>query len=326
MSDGTDNEKNDLFEEVNVRCETALEFLDNLDLSHPRWTRDNWIFRGQNDARWELTPSLFREWDSNTNPGYEFALIRLFISNANLANLPIPNNSLGYFSNESKPTRRYLSTGLMYDFSHVVFAIAQHSGVPTRLLDFTHDPLIAAYFATDFTNLYQSLGISSQQLAEYFRQSVDCLVYDGDLQETVRELAMRVQYGYDSLPSEIAVWAVQAQDLIHNTSIDLLEHPFMEILPLRMQKGLFICETEYEEPGVQTGKGWQSLDSKLTRLIDDDGIYKLMMPYSEAEALRELLIKRRVYPAVVTPSYEAVAKQTVEFANEVYRYSPDQSG
>ena len=46
----------------------------------------------------ELIPSLFRNWRDDTNPGYEIALIRLFISNANLANLPIPNNSLGYFS------------------------------------------------------------------------------------------------------------------------------------------------------------------------------------------------------------------------------------
>ena len=322
MTSKTADECTDLFKNVAIHCETAREFLENLDLTHPRWSRDSWIFRGQNDARWELQPSLFRAWDSNTNPGYEFALIRLFVSNANLVNLPIPNDSLGYYTDERKPTLRRLTTGLTYDFSHVVFAIAQHSGVPTRLLDFTHDPLIAAHFSIDFRNLYRSLGIDSQQLAEYFRLSADCLVQGGDLVDTVTELAMKVQLGFDKLPEEVAVWAVHVHDLIENTSIELLEHPFLEILPLKMQKGVFICETEYEEQRVQSGTGWRSLNSKLARLISSDSVYKISMPYSETQALQELLIKRRVYTTAVSPSYESVAKQTVEFANREFRYSP----
>ena len=183
------------------------------------------------------------------------------------------------------------------------------------MLDFTHDPLVAAYFATEFTSLYQSLGISSHCLADYFRESVDCLVNDGDVREILNALGMKVQRGYDALPSEVVVWAVEVQQLVQNTSIELIEHPFTEILPLRMQKGLFICDTEFIEDGVQTGKGWQSLDKKLAQITESNGLYKITMPFSEAEALTELLTSRRVYPAVISPSYEAVAKQTVAFAN-----------
>lgn len=317
MSVETENDKNDLFKDVTVQSKTAREFLDNLDLTHPRWSRQNWIFRGQNHARWELKPSLFRKWSKGTNPGLELALIRLFISNANLAQLPIPNNSLGYYSNTFKPTVRELSAGARYDFSHVVFAIAQHSGVPTRLLDFTHSPLVAAYFAVDFTNLYSSLGMGADQLAEYFRQCAHCLVEEGDVVATVTELALKVRECYELLPEEVAVWAVQAQDLGDYTSIKLLEHPFMEILPLRMQKGLFLCDTEFTEEDVQQGKNWQSFDEKLAILIETDGIYKLTMPYAQIEALRDLLTLHRFSPAVVSPSYEAVAKQTVAVAYEM---------
>ena len=318
MSIETENCKKDMFKDVTVPCKTAREFLDNLDLTHPRWFRQNWIFRGQNDARWELEPSLFRKCNLDTKPGLELALIRLFISNANLAQLPIPNNSLGYYSNAFKPTVRQLSAGARYDFSHVVFAIAQHSGVPTRLLDFTHSPLVAAYFAVDFAKLYNSLGMGSDQLAEYFRQCAHCLVEEGDVVATVTELALKVQECYELLPEEVAVWAVQAQDLGDYTSIKLLEHPFMEILPLRMQKGLFLCDTDFAEQDVQQGKDWQSIDAKLAHLIKTDGIYKLTMPYTEAEALNDLLTLKRFSPAVVTPSYEAVARQTVSLAYEIF--------
>ena len=318
MNSDHEKEKKDLFKDVTIPCETARKFLDNLDLTHPRWSRQNWIFRGQNDSRWDLMPSLFRIWNKGTNPGLELALIRLFISNANLAQLPIPNNSLGYYSDAFKPTARQLSAGASYDFSHVVFAIAQHSGVPTRLLDFSHSPLIAAYFAVDFANLYHSLGMGSDQLAEYFRQCAHCIVEEGDVVATVTELALKVQECYELLPEEVAVWAVHAQDLGDYTSIKLLEHPFMEILPLRMQKGLFLCDTDFAEEDVQQGNNWPSIDAKLATLVETDGVYKVTMPYTEAEALNDLLALHRFSPASVAPSYEAVAKQTVAVAYEIF--------
>lgn len=318
MSNALENEQSDPFKDVTIHCATAREFMDNLDLTHPRWFRQNWIFRGQNDARWELVPSLFRKWNKDTNPGLELALIRLFISNANLAQLPIPNNSLGYYTNSFKPTVRHLSAGARYDFSHVVFAIAQHSGVPTRLLDFSHSPLVAAYFAIDFASLYESLGSASDQLAEYFRRCADCYTDGNDVDATIAELVDQVKLSMDNLPDKVAVWAVHAQDLGDYTSIKLLEHPFMEILPLRMQKALFLCDTEFAEEDVQRGRSWPSLDSKLATLIDTNGVYKLTLPYQEAEALNDLLTLHQFSPAIVKPSYEAVAKQTVAVAYEMF--------
>lgn len=318
MSSESASNTHDSLEKVTIRCATARELLDNLDLTHSRWSRQNWIFRGQNDARWQLMPSLFRTWRRGTNPGLELALIRLFISNANLANLPIPNNSLGYYSDAFRPTVRQLSAGASYDFSHVVFAIAQHSGVPTRLLDFTHSPLVAAYFAADTKNLYKAIGMGTDQLAEYFRQCAHCLVEEEDVVAKVTELAYKVQECYELLPDEIAVWAVHAQDLGDYTSVKLLEHPFTEILPLRMQKGVFLCDTDFEEQDVQQGEDWPSFDKKLAILVETEGIYKLTMPYTQVEALHDLLTLHRYSPAVVEPSYETDAKQTVAVAYEIF--------
>ena len=62
---------------------TAKELLEKLDLAHDRWNSNSfWIFRGQNDARWELEPSLFRNWDEGTRSDYEINLIDNFIRTA----------------------------------------------------------------------------------------------------------------------------------------------------------------------------------------------------------------------------------------------------
>ena len=46
--------------EVTDPSETAVEFLQKLDLGE-RWHGSGpWVFRGQNDACWKLIPSLFR--------------------------------------------------------------------------------------------------------------------------------------------------------------------------------------------------------------------------------------------------------------------------
>lgn len=51
-----------------IACETAHEFVDYLRLSKPHWRSDEnsqWLFRGQNNNKWRLVPSLFREYENN---------------------------------------------------------------------------------------------------------------------------------------------------------------------------------------------------------------------------------------------------------------------
>jgi hypothetical protein len=95
---------------------------------------DGWAFRGQPDARWHLQSSLSRyllayvadrsEWQAR-----EARAIRIFRRKAHnyLANPELLNDDL-----------RCLS-------------LMQHHGAPTRLLDFTKSPFVAAFFALERT-------------------------------------------------------------------------------------------------------------------------------------------------------------------------------
>ncbi len=308
------SKKNDPFKSVTIRSRKAKKFLEKLDETHERWGKGEvWVFRGQNDATWELKPSLFRDWDKDTYGSYEIALIDNFIRNANVANLPIPNNSLDYID-EGKPTLRTLQGEkgeITYDFSHPAFAIARHSGIPTRLLDFTYNSLIAAYFAANTDKLCEKLKLSSEIKAKYFDKCLRAFKNTDAIIEIIEKyLADPCVIKMTELPKNIAVWAIRVRDL-KETSFQLLDHPYTQIMPLRSQMGVFLCDTDFDEEKVQKDKSWTSFNAKLAKLAKTKSIYKLTLSFSEISDLQILLAQKRIYPMFVKPSYEEVAKMTL---------------
>lgn len=320
------------FEEVTIRSKTAECFLRELDETHDRWDDGRlWIYRGQNDARWPLTPSLYRNWHEDRTADYELNLIHNFIQNANMANLPIPSNALGYFSYAKKGkgviTQTAVADGLeearVYDFTNVVFAIAQHSGIPTRLLDFTYDPLVAAYFASNLERLYKDLRISHDQKAEYFSDILSR--YHDSPSESHAILQPYVQMFLEIrklLPNEIAVWAIGVMDLHALTTLRMLDHPYSEISNLRAQMGIFVCDTAHF---AITEESIWGFTRELLKLVDSGGIYRLTLPVSELDDLHELLKKKRYFPALMTPSYELIAKVVMELADKRERAQRESS-
>ena len=94
--------------------------------------RDGWAFRGQSDARWPLLSSLSRRFLKEGKPHTEWRAreeraIRIFRRKAHI-----------YL-----PDRSVLQDELR------CLAMMQHHGAPTRLLDFTKSPFVAAFFALE---------------------------------------------------------------------------------------------------------------------------------------------------------------------------------
>jgi hypothetical protein len=130
------------------------------------------IFRGQGDASWGLVPSAFR---FGTKLGFEnrefsrivdeipkkpgeienaeaLALFE-FLRLADHVGLSVPGShkwlcKWNPFAN-IVGTPPFGSGNWPPEELYEALAIAQHHGVPTRLLDFTYDPLVAAFFAAD---------------------------------------------------------------------------------------------------------------------------------------------------------------------------------
>ncbi len=101
------------------RRETWRRFMDFVD----RHQQSNWVFRGVGDATHHaLVPKIGR-------PGlnYDPAIERVI------------------FANFCRRARQFIDTSGMSAWD--LLALAQHHGLPTRLLDWTTNPLVAAYFA-----------------------------------------------------------------------------------------------------------------------------------------------------------------------------------
>lgn len=112
-----------------VQIRTWAEFTDSI--AEPSYK--GWAFRGQGDAAWRLMSTLGRYLNAYIEEKYweaqEERINRVFQRKAHLFLTHVPDRS---------DTFQWL-------------ALMQHHGAPTRLLDFTWSPYIAAYFALERT-------------------------------------------------------------------------------------------------------------------------------------------------------------------------------
>lgn len=93
---------------------------------------DGWAFRGQQDAQWPLQTSLARYLHAYVPDRASWRLreeraIRIF----------------------RRKAHNYLDNPAVLDNALRCLALMQHHGAPTRLLDFTKSPFVAAFFALE---------------------------------------------------------------------------------------------------------------------------------------------------------------------------------
>jgi len=138
------DEKGDYFEEGASFIDTKEDFNDlwrRLSVAH---NQEQSLYRGVGEAKYKLYTSSQRFWIEQQldrqNKSYISFIERLIIESQNWNNSTIPN---------------LLNTYRIDDvFSYLSYM--QHFGVPTPLLDFSHNPFVGLFFAVNTIQRYPS--------------------------------------------------------------------------------------------------------------------------------------------------------------------------
>ncbi|WP_172592354.1 FRG domain-containing protein [Nitrosomonas supralitoralis] len=271
----------------------------------------DWIFRGQSDCSRLLIPLAYRDeaWLPFQVAGYplhqpthtypeqidrqereELSLLRRFVYACDAAGLAIPEHmrvreliNLGTSNSEIFFADPAIQT---------LMALAQHHGIPTRLLDFTRNSLHAAYFAASSSATKFSIGKNGK----------------------------------------LGVWAVSLAFLVYASSLSshistdpinlrIVTAPSATNANLRAQLGLFLL-------WWHNSKGMRTLDFKssleeLKRLVASHlskqpwvghAFIKFELPWSESATLCRILADENINGARMFTGYDGVVRSLKEQA------------
>jgi hypothetical protein len=200
-------------------------------------------------------------------------MVRRFVLFADHVNHPVNVEPvLWHLPSQNEDALSRVVNGTLTNREIEMFAVAQHHGVPTGLLDWTYNPLIAAYFAAD--------GAPSS--ADRDRIAVWAIWSDFlDIDLPLRRLTVRAGLSpFLDAQAGLFTWCPQAY-------------------LLRIQHGRYIPFDE-----LVAGCTTESRFSGAPRPF----IMKVTMPSSERDLLLQLLWRERVTPAHLMPTFDNIRR------------------
>jgi len=299
---------------------TAEQFLTELRPTGHLWgdSPEHWCFRGQRDATWPLTPTLFREkaWAAYISPSFadapdvEFAsvygeamLLREFFLYVDQAGLPIPGDqqkmrTITWWFDRISDDQPHPSLTDRKDAVRTwppldavpLMALARHYGLASRLIDWTWRPMVAAYFA--------AVGAAAAKEGGAAKETDRLAVY------ALNTHYVRMRWGDEDSANP------------QNTRVRLVTAPRAGNPNMSAQAGIFTLVhgamkddsfvNEFGEPEEVT-ESWRVVLEGAK-----PGLRKLTLPLSECGKLLRLVGLEGTDAAAVFPGYQGV----VEAMNE----------
>lgn len=217
---------------LEVPISSWAQFREKVDGSDYR----SWAFRGQACAAWPVFSALSRylranKVDERAWSGQEERILRIFKRKAHLCltHVPAEENSFQWL------------------------ALMQHHGAPTRLLDLTWSPYVAAFFALEHATEPASVwGFSVPGISDLDEQTI--------------------RGGMTIRPREMGFWAPGSYEqffLLGTTPFVVMGEPFIMNRRLIAQSGTFLVPGVLNEPIESILNDYPSPETTVVKFVLD---------------------------------------------------------
>lgn len=315
-----------------IHTKSARQFLAMLRRSHPRWMKsgNQWVFRGQGDAEWELQPGAWRpEFEQQT--AYKSYLHftsteaaedtrRLWIQRASQI-VDDPSHVSTYA--EILRDARDETIRRMIVQKHVEFAVVR------GFLEVA-DEVGLAIPGTWF-NRYSAVRINFDHFAiedeQHPFEPIVALAQHHGCMTRLLDWSRRPEYaayfaacpGQPQGASELAVWGLNLTELAKNQAKSGVGQlmpfavPRSDIGFLHRQEGLFIYVAGADLDFLIDGT-WPRIKQIAAKYL-----VQITLPWSEAESLRKILYKEGIHRASLMPTFDNVQRMLTEVVEDFHK-------
>lgn len=279
---------------------TLVEFVGIIDSLKPEEPNSLW-FRGQSSASHRLIPGALRSiHQSHDHLGQEVDDTAVRFSSGGVFSGPNSEKMLQDFKQLGRP---FLEQQPTNEFEWMF--IAQHHGLPTRLLDWSTNALVALYFAAQGAQVREGDG-----KPECERFEDDNFSAEGFAVFAIEPTKINEQTILQSKTIDIASHAESWDKYIDPFTKDITTLPVCITAPhmttrIRAQSGTF------------TLHGAQIAPLDYYNALQDL-ISKIFIPYTSTTAILASLGKLGINESFIYPSLDSIAKDVAKTANQTY--------
>lgn len=321
-------------------CETAKEFLDLLTPWNTPFNLSNYVFRGHSDENYKLHPNILRKQNNpdilklaniiltdgkykepigkygvtnikNFHSSCELTILRRFYRSANENGLYVPNSKL--MSSQMEVDGYVNFSNLMKTFKHSkwlnsdsieIAALAQHHGLPTRLIDWSYNQFVASFFASNLKSPMKEDQRISVWMLNY---TILSTLFASPLSD-IKIFSPHYQWNHNAKSQRGLFTYIESTH--DKDEFAILE----EFFDGYIETGIFSddpkfnsVKTDYRTLDIALEDAINEYNSKKTEKINaSDLLVKITLPASEATTVNYFLRQMRVSEATIFPGYNGV--------------------
>ncbi len=289
-----------------MQLRTATTFIEYAEIVEDlsKQTKTNLWFRGQPNAEFVLTPRVLRKLRRITDVfGRQIRPGQVITAKGGEVTGLCPERMLDAFKRKAKPFMKYTpENNLEWMF------IAQHHGLPTRLLDWTTNPLIALFFAALEAETASGGGAAS---CRAFMEECD-----------LREDGFAI-FAID--PDKINMAAISIDEPLDLTRYDSIMASYLDPMSYEIEAYSPICIlAPHIATRIRAQSGVFTLHGSNVFPIEDyagfrPNITKIFIPNTATQDIRNSLRNMGVTRSFAYPSLDSVAIDVAD--DEMRRHS-----